>query len=1009
MRCAGKAFSVLLCVVAAAVLALSHPAARAEDAPPQAFYLDLDTGGHRAMVKDLAFTPDGQYLVSASDDKTIRIWDWRSGKSLRTLRGQIGKGNEGKVFAVAVSPDGATVAAAGYFGPGLGDDPPYGDVRLYDFKTGRIRAVLKAAEYSTRAIAFSPDGNYLAAGGQDGFAYVWRKDEASASGWTADKKLDADSWGLQRLVFVAGGRLAGVTNDNGIRLWDVAAGAEITLADESEPLRDVSHMALAASQDGALFATGSVDGQVNVWRAADGTLAHSLPKQDFLIGALAFAGNRLAVACGYRCADRNRTAVFDLGSSQKVFENRDHDGIVTAAVTSPDGLTVATAGGTRNAIELWDAASGARVAELKGVGEPVTAVGIDANGEAIAWGNANPCPERVSCPDIQGELANRLDLPSAERFFEAPRKAAGEPYNRAVHEKGQWTLKAAPGGKEDLENGVLEILQGGKVSDAIANDATNGYMHAAFTLIRDGLALVTGGNDGTIIEYKSAMAEFSGEFVGQTGAVDAIAVSEAAGLMLTGSADQTLALWNLETRELIVQMFFAGKEWVVWMPQGYYYSSDDGDQMIGWHVNQGQDSEARFVRAGQLKRYLWSPEMVRRAIMLKSAKAAVAEMRPGVDSELQRLLERKPPEFQVQVAEDQTGVREGFVAVEVTGLKEAGAEVGDFTILSNARKVGSYATRSIGGDGSRTVIEVPVEEGENAISITGENEFGYLTERSVVALGKPGRKAEKKGKLYVVAIGVNAYPELPDGCNGRSCDLRYPVADAAGILTVLKQKSAPLYTGMESLVLLNRDALDEKPEMASAVAGVVALDDILEPDSDTISDEIQDFLDKPGPDDTTIVFVAGHGINVDEDYYFIPTDGRRQDGDRWRRSSLVDWADIQKAVERADGTRFMLLDTCHAANAFNPRLEKDAADARIVVFSATAANSTAAELPELGHGVFTYSVLEGLKGAANTSGDGVRLLGLADYIYREVVRLTNSGQKPFYFISNMENILLAQP
>ena len=86
--------------------------------------------------------------------------------------------------------------------------------------------------------------------------------------------------------------------------------------------------------------------------------------------------------------------------------------------------------------------------------------------------------------------------------------------------------------------------------------------------------------------------------------------------------------------------------------------------------------------------------------------------------------------------------------------------------------------------------------------------------------------------------------------------------------------------------------------------------------------------------------------------------------------------------------RFMLLDTCHAANAFNPRLEKDAQDARIVVFSATAANNTAAELPELGHGVFTYSVLEGLRGKAKTSDDGVTLFGLADFISREVVRLT---------------------
>ena len=184
---------------------------------------------------------------------------------------------------------------------------------------------------------------------------------------------------------------------------------------------------------------------------------------------------------------------------------------------------------------------------------------------------------------------------------------------------------------------------------------------------------------------------------------------------------------------------------------------------------------------------------------------------------------------------------------------------------------------------------------------------------------------------------------------------------------------------------------------------------MLEPESDNIADQIADFLDKPTADDTTIVFVAGHGINIDEDYYFIPSDGRKSDPDKWKRSSLVDWADIQKAVERADGVRFMLLDTCHAANAFNPRLEKDAADARIVVFSATAANSTAAELPELGHGVFTYSLIEGLKGGADTGGDGVRLLGLADFIYRGVTRITKEKQKPFYYISSMENILLAKP
>ena len=279
----------------------------------------------------------------------------------------------------------------------------------------------------------------------------------------------------------------------------------------------------------------------------------------------------------------------------------------------------------------------------------------------------------------------------------------------------------------------------------------------------------------------------------------------------------------------------------------------------------------------------------------------------------------------------------------------------------------------------------------------------------MTALARKTEKIANKGKLYVAVIGVDRYPFLTDACAGRACDLRYPVDDATEFLKVIAQKSAPLFSSMETLVLVNREALDEAPDSGKDVFKVASADSILEPDSDTIDDQLADFLDRPGENDTTIIFVAGHGINIDEDYYFIPTDGRKQDAERWKRSSLVDWSDIQKSVERAKGMRFMLLDTCHAANAFNPRLEKDAQDARIVVFSATAANNTAAELPELGHGVFTYSVLEGLRGKAKTSDGGVTLFGLADYISREVMRLTAAKQKPFYYVGGVENIVLAEP
>ena len=136
---------------------------------------------------------------------------------------------------------------------------------------------------------------------------------------------------------------------------------------------------------------------------------------------------------------------------------------------------------------------------------------------------------------------------------------------------------------------------------------------------------------------------------------------------------------------------------------GYYYSSPDGDRLLGWQVNQGRGHEGRYIRSDQLKRYLWSPELVRRAIVLRSAEAAIKEMRPGVDKELQKLLERKPPEFDVRVAADQSGVRDGFVAVEISGAKEAGADLADLSILSNSRNVGSFTTRS--ADGGETTAK----------------------------------------------------------------------------------------------------------------------------------------------------------------------------------------------------------------------------------------------------------------------------------------------------------------
>src|ERR1039458_1783597 len=96
-------------------LALLSAALRAED--PR---LVIESGGHLSIIYSVAFTRDGKYLVSAGDDKVGRVWDVNTGQVVRVLRGQIGEGQVGQLYAAALSPDNRYLAVAGWLGADAG-------------------------------------------------------------------------------------------------------------------------------------------------------------------------------------------------------------------------------------------------------------------------------------------------------------------------------------------------------------------------------------------------------------------------------------------------------------------------------------------------------------------------------------------------------------------------------------------------------------------------------------------------------------------------------------------------------------------------------------------------------------------------------------------------------------------------------------------------------------------------------------------------------------------------
>ena len=330
--------------------------------------LDLMTlRGHSGTVWAALFSPDGKAIVTAGQDGTIRVWDGSSGEPLRMITE---KGES--VNALAFSPDGRFLASGSGAASSAGDNA----VQLWDFQTGRLIRTMKGHSGRVLSLAFTPDSRFVVSGSADWTARLW-----SVPGGEPIRRLEGHRTEVRCVACDPKGRvLATVGYDDNVLLWDLGTYKSIRSFRPS----GWATAALAFSPDGRFLLTAGQDGAVRVWDVSSGRFIHQWGANTWFIWSLAFSPDGTLLATSSR---EIFPRMFAVDSSRTFLELRGHEAITYTSAFSPDGKRLLTAGEDGTA-KVWKAHGDLGRQEffmpVKGVWPYITSISAAPDGKSFA-------------------------------------------------------------------------------------------------------------------------------------------------------------------------------------------------------------------------------------------------------------------------------------------------------------------------------------------------------------------------------------------------------------------------------------------------------------------------------------------------------------------------------------------------------------------------------------------------------------------------------------------------
>ncbi len=724
--------------------------------------LELDTGGHMAQARKVIITRSGD-IITASDDKTIRIWDGKNGTEKRKVLGEIEDGF-GEIYAIALSKDEKYLAVGGYFR----DD----EIRIYDYKSGKMLKILESHDNVVLDLTFG-DNDLLISGGADGVIKIWKNFELQNSIDAHDEPI----YGVK----IVNGNIVSVAEDYRVALHSIE-GKLLNSYEHDQKLRNLAtngkHIAACGFlEDNVLI----FDANLNLIKKleVEGDPAGLKYSPD---GTMLFVGNDLYT---------DDLTLWDSTNYKKIAGFNEHDGgAITVGFLDND--TALSIGGKDNDIYIWDIHSGKPKRKIEGMGTAVKSVGIR-SGEKIGFGNE--WTENLG----RSKLTRSFDLSD----FSLSSFLLGM-YERIKTENGDYSLSHTDEGDFGRDDGTLVIKKEDEVVASITRDNTNGYGHDCYGWYND--YIISGGSNGKLLVYDKNGEEVA-ELLGHRDKVRSLAISS--DRLISGSDDQTIKIWNL--KEIgneydifpLLTLFIDKKgEWVLWSESGYYNASVGGSRYIGYHVNRGKDKEALFVKSESYFSDLYRPDVISAILKTGTEEDGIIAANKIKEVHYVDVAKRLPPQIILQTRESFTTEKK---SEEIAFSIESKSDITKLTILRNGSKIDTKALLKSKSNAKK--IKIALEDGENIIAIQAQSNYATSDEVLLKIYKKSDAKTIRKPTLYLLSIGIDNYKST-------LFNLQTAANDANTIAEIFKAQERKSYQKVVSKILTDSEATTKNIQSA---------------------------------------------------------------------------------------------------------------------------------------------------------------------------------------------------